>query len=268
MSPDGELTRVLVTVMTYPHPSTKYQELVCTAGITEQGEWVRLYPIDYRYRPSAQKFRKYQWVEIDLAPRGAGSDNRKESRKPRLESIRVIGEPLPTDNAWRARRAIIDRLPHHTVNQLKALYDSERVSLGIVRPRRVVDLEIKPADPEWKPEWQETFNQLRLFGPPPKPLRKIPYSFHYVFECEDSDSPHTAMIEDWELGGLFLHEVERLGSDDKAADSVRKKFLGELCGTTKDTRFFMGTRFPYNTWLVVGVFYPPKISQPDLFKTQ
>jgi hypothetical protein len=168
MSPDGERTRVLVTVMTYPIPSTKYQELVCTAGITEQGEWVRLYPIDYRYRPPAQKFRKYQWIEVDLAPRGAGSDNRKESRKPRLESIRVIGKPLPTHNAWRARRAIIDSLPHHSVNQLKALYDSEQVSLGVVRPRRVLDLMVKPADSEWKPEWQEQYNQLRLFGPPHK----------------------------------------------------------------------------------------------------
>lgn len=53
--------RVLITVMTYPHPSEKYTELVCTAGITAAGEWVRLYPIDYRYRPPEQRFRKYQW---------------------------------------------------------------------------------------------------------------------------------------------------------------------------------------------------------------
>ncbi|MDA0267977.1 MAG: hypothetical protein O2890_14060, partial [Cyanobacteria bacterium] len=38
-------TKVLITVMTYPHPSRGYQELVCTAGITENHEWVRLYPI-------------------------------------------------------------------------------------------------------------------------------------------------------------------------------------------------------------------------------
>lgn len=35
-------TKVLVTVMTYPLPSRGYQELVCTAGVTEDGEWVRL----------------------------------------------------------------------------------------------------------------------------------------------------------------------------------------------------------------------------------
>jgi hypothetical protein len=33
-------TKVLITVMTYPHPSESHQELVCTAGITEAGEWV------------------------------------------------------------------------------------------------------------------------------------------------------------------------------------------------------------------------------------
>ena len=51
-------TKVLIVVMTYPHPSRGYLELVCTAGITEQGEWVRLYPIDYRYRRRDQQFHK------------------------------------------------------------------------------------------------------------------------------------------------------------------------------------------------------------------
>ena len=59
-SPPATRTSVLITVMTYPHPSAQYKEIVCTAGVTEAGEWVRLYPIDYRYRPEAQKFHKYQ----------------------------------------------------------------------------------------------------------------------------------------------------------------------------------------------------------------
>lgn len=73
------------------------------------------------------------------------------------------------------------------------------------------------------------------------------------------------MCEDWELGVLFLKESDRLGSDEAAADSVRKRFLGELCRRDKDTRFFMGTFFPYNIWLVLGVFWPPRIEQPSLF---
>lgn len=258
-------TKVLITVMTYPHPSRGYQELVCTAGITENGEWVRLYPIDYRYRERNQQFKKYQWIEVNLGPKGAGNDNRKESRRPELDSIRLLGEPLNTKQQWRERRAIIDRLPHCTRNQLVAQHEQDRTSLGIVRPTRVLDLEIRPAAPEWKPEWQSLFSQLRLFGPPQKPLRKIPFTFHYVFECEDSNGkPHVAMCEDWELGMLFLNEAARLESEQAAAESVRDKFLGELCREDKDTRFFMGTHFPYNTWLVLGVFWPPKQTQQPL----
>ena len=74
MSVGAERTRVLITVMTYPHPSKQHEELVCTAGVTEDREWVRLYPIDYRYRPRRQQFHKYQWVEVDLWPFGAISE--------------------------------------------------------------------------------------------------------------------------------------------------------------------------------------------------
>ena len=258
-------TIVLITVMTYPLPSRGYQELVCTAGLTQDGEWVRLYPVDHRYRPPCQQFRKYQWIEVELAERGDGNDQRKESRKPSLDSIRLLGEPLDTRNNWEARRLIIDKHPMHTVNELRTLYDQDKTSLGIVRPTRILDLKIEESDPDWKPEWQGVLNQFRLFGSQPKPLAKIPFKFSYVFECKDSSNPHNAMIEDWELGVLYLKEVDRLGDEHKAAESVKHKFLDVLCGSDRDTRFFMGTVYPYNTWIVLGVFWPPKNPQMNLF---
>lgn len=266
MSTKYERTRVLITVMTYPHPSEAYTELVCTAGVTADGEWVRLYPIDYRYRPRYQQFHKYQWIEVGLSPPWRTQDKRRESRRPDLDSIRLIGQPLDTARQWDVRRAIIDQLKHHTVGELEQLYEAEKVSLGIVRPRRILDLEVRPADAEWKPKWRETLKQGNLFEGAPKELRKLPYTFHYVFQCEDDAKPRRAMIEDWELGVLFLKEADRLGSDEMAAESVKKKYLTELCAATRDTRLFMGTRFPYNTWLVLGVFWPPKRRQGRLFR--
>ena len=46
---------------------------------------------------------------------------------------------------------------------------------------------------------------------------------------------------------------------------MKKKFLTEICGEAKDTRFFMGTVFPYNTWVVIGTFWPPRALQETLF---
>lgn len=93
---DRYVEKILITVMTYPHPSRGYQELVCTAGINEQGEWIRLYPIDYRYRPRDKQFRKYQWINVEVERTGHGNDNRPESRHPNLEIIEILGEPLDT----------------------------------------------------------------------------------------------------------------------------------------------------------------------------
>ncbi len=265
MTKPCERTKVLITVMTYPHPSRGHNELICTAGLTESGDWVRLYSIDYRYRPKEQQFKKYQWIEVDLDAKGAGNDDRKESRRPILDTLRLIGKPLSAEKGWEARREIIDKIPNYTLHDLKRQFDLDRTSLGIVKPQRILDLEIRTASSNWKPEWKLLFDQMTLFGPQQKPLSKIPFSFHYIFECEDDTKPHTAMCEDWELGVLFLNEVARLGSEKAAADSVKQKFFNEICAPDRDTSFYMGTFFPYNVWLVLGLYWPPKIAQPKLF---
>ena len=63
-------------------------------------------------------------------------------------------------------------------------------------------------------------------------------------------------ITDWELGVLFLKEVKRLGDEPKAVHSVKQMFFDNLCGSDKDTHFFVGTTLPHNSWIVLGVFYP------------
>jgi hypothetical protein len=37
--------KILITVKAYPTLSGKYGELVCIAGIREDGSWVRIYPM-------------------------------------------------------------------------------------------------------------------------------------------------------------------------------------------------------------------------------
>jgi hypothetical protein len=74
------------------------------------------------------------------------------------------------------------------------------------------------------------------------------------------------MIEDWELGVLWLNEVARLEDGEQAALSVKRKFFDEICSDRKNTLFFMGTVFPYNTWVVLGVFWLPKQIEPEVMQ--
>ena len=84
--------RVLITVKTYPNPSTRYDELVCNAGFLETGEWIRVYPVKFRALPYDQQYSKYDWIELDLVKQT--SDVRQESFRPRLgidEEIKTVG---------------------------------------------------------------------------------------------------------------------------------------------------------------------------------
>ena len=252
-----ERKKVLITVKTYPQPSAKYLELVCTAGMLEDGSFIRLYPIDYRYLPFEKWYGKYQWIEVEVEKNP--KDPRKESFRPNVESISTLGDPLSPARGWAERKTIVLKQPPKSIEQLDELRKTDGVSLGLVRPKRISDFIVEPATEDWKPEQLEEMKQLTLLGPERKPLAKIPFKFSYRFDCDDERcTGHQMMIEDWEVGQLYLREVAKLGDADKAVESVKKKFFGQLCAKSVDTHFFVGTVMKFGSWIVLGVFWPPK----------
>ena len=73
-----ERKRVYIVVKTYPTISTKYAELVCTAGVLEDGSWIRLYPIPFRKLEIEQKYKNILGLAIDVV-RNNSSDFRPET---------------------------------------------------------------------------------------------------------------------------------------------------------------------------------------------
>lgn len=250
--------KVLITVKTYPLPSETYQELVCTAGVLEDGSFIRLYPIDYRYRPYWQWYRKYQWVELEAERNDR--DPRPESYRPFPDTeIRPLGEPLRTSNNWAERKRYVLAKGVQTMCGLRSL-PQNKCSLGIVRPSRVSDFRVEAAERTWKPDWKDLFRQQRLFGPKQKPLEKIPYKFSYVFRCEAPHcGGHTMMIEDWEVGQLYRAMRDKFSSEEVAVEKVRQKFFSQICGAQVETHFFVGTVLSHGTWVVLGAFWPKKV---------
>ena len=247
--------RVLITVKTYPLPSINYNELVCTASVRKDGSFVRLYPIDYRYKPYWQWFKKYQWVELKVG---------KHRRDPRPESFRPIGEikplslPIDLKDNWAERKKYVLAKGVQTMCYFNQKQQSE-VSLGIVRPFEVLDFTIKPTERQWKQKWLAAMNQFSLFGPKRKPLEKIPYKFSYHFICEEPGcNGHRMMIEDWEVGQLYRKMRDKYSDEKVACEKVKEKFYGQICGPDKDTHFFVGTVLQHGTWIILGTFWPKK----------
>lgn len=254
--------KILITVKTYPIPSKKYDELVCTSGVTDAGEFIRLYPINFRDLPYTQQYRKYQWIEV-VAEKYEGRDIRKESYRPDNDSIKILGEPIRSNPGnWSKRAEYVLAMKSQSMEDLYDQQKADRTSLGIFKPKKVTDLVISPDNPEWPPKFLNALKQQRLFEYRQKtlvPPRKVPFKFHYCFECDDQRcrGKHRMMIEDWEVGALFWKMVDMGCSHEEASRKVREKFLNDLCGSDKNTHFYVGTILAYpNTWVVLGVFYP------------
>ena len=90
--------KVLITVKTYPTLSNKYDETVCTAGFRPDGSWIRIYPVPFRKYDEYQRYKKFQWIELDLVRNT--TDKRVESYRPGSEI--TLLEEMGTTNRWDA----------------------------------------------------------------------------------------------------------------------------------------------------------------------
>ncbi len=265
--PDFIQERLLILVKTYPSPSRTYRETTCVAAVTQSGQLRRLFPIPFRLLSGEAQFKKWQWIDarITKAPR----DHRPESFKIDTDSI-AMGEVIPTRSAWSERLAWI--APHlvGSFEQLEARRRASGETLGIIRPVRILKLEITPVrDAEWTEQDKEALLRQGLFDTPEQarrpPLEKLPFDFHYRYECNGPSGTieHRHKLSDWEVGALFRNCRRDHGDGWEAP--FRQKFEHEL--PAKDLLLVMGTihRFP-NQWLIIGLIYPPRTdTQPTLF---
>ena len=213
--------KVLLTVTTYPLPSRSYDELVCTAGILETGEWIRIYPVPLSFLLSQRekgenKLRKYTWLELDLEQRQ--DDFRPESFSPRHYDFRDLEllNRLDTKGNWAVRK---EWCLKEVFTNLDALIEASQKptnkSLAKFKPASVEKLEIEADDREWK----ELRKQRDLFSQDKAPeilIRKLPFKFYYRF-TDDSGKATRMMIEDWEIGQLYWNCLRSTEGDEVAA---------------------------------------------------
>ncbi|HEU5165071.1 MAG TPA: hypothetical protein VFU29_06000 [Chitinophagaceae bacterium] len=272
------VTKVLITVKTYPTISTKYEELVCTAGFREDGTWIRIYPIQYRKKAYAEQYKKYQWIEIDLIKNN--SDFRPESYRPISHDTetKILEEIEPDGASWDERRKLVLKKVYTNLTELIAEAKDRSVctSLAVFKPAEIIDVKIKPSERDWSKEKLATLQQLSIFDSikteKPEVIRKLPYEFSYVFK-DDNAKQATLMIEDWEIGQLYWNCLRRHeGNEAEACADVKYKYFNDFA-KTKDLHLYLGTAQTFhlvspNPFLVIGTFHPkfPKIDpQGKLF---
>lgn len=263
-------TKVLITVKTYPVASTTYDELVCTAGMREDGTWIRIYPVPFRKLDYEKQYEKYRWIEVDLVKNT--SDFRPESYRPRdiddENTIRSL-EKLDTSNNWKKRKEIVLQHVYDDLTKLiaEAKDKNIRTSLAVFKPTEIIDFVWEEVDRDWKPKQKAALKQGNLFLDKSKDdfrvVNKLPYKFSFIFK-DVNGKKSKLMIEDWEVGALYWNSLRRKNYNEaEACKDVWKKYF-ENFAKTKDLYFFLGTtkvhhaRNAPNPFVIIGAFYPKK----------
>jgi hypothetical protein len=271
---------VFIVVKTYPTLSKKYDELVCTAGVLDNGSWVRIYPLPFRKLDYENRYKKYQWIELSLT---------KNTSDPRPESYRAIDpeaielkQSVGTAKAWQERKSILfEKNTFYTnLTELIAKANSNELSLAIFKPQKLIDFIIEKVEREWDKEClahlKERSKQFTLFDLQKEEevqkefsrVDKLPYKFSYKF-LDDAGKESTLMIEDWEIGMLYWNCLKSSDNDEELAlKKVKEKYLTDFL--TKDIYLFLGTTRQFHSWasnpfVIVGVFYPPFDKSPEQF---
>ncbi|WP_038164604.1 hypothetical protein [Verrucomicrobium sp. BvORR106] len=269
--------RILITVKTYPTLSRKYGETVCTAGVREDGSWVRLYPVPFRRLHEEEQYKKYDWVECDVVR--SKKDPRPETHHPVDMKQMVTAGHVGTSDNWHTRRKLLLQQAK-VYTRLQTLIDgakSNQISLAIFKPTKVrAFIWEEEEERQWNPtkiaEMRARVDQGDLFSEEAwresfSLVPKLPYSFSYRFEDEAGKASELQVL-DWEAGALYWNCLRRCHNNEKQAlEKVREKYFGDF--TRKDLHFFLGTTQEYhfrapNPWVIIGVLPIPYEDQMHL----
>lgn len=249
ISPSGESEAVILIKAT-PQISKRHRETVCCAAVDLYGNWLRLYPVSFRYLEDGQKFQRWDCVKFRWRlPR---DDRRIESRRIDQDTLIISGELKQKE-----RHNFLSNL---IVTSLDKEYQKGR-SLALL------DAEIKEFYYEKKSE-DELLSQelkLRFLHDQPDllntrhliPISPVPYKFKYRYRTEDGNREGTC--QDWETDTTFF-KWKNLYGEKTALELMVKRFGEEI--PKSGILLAMGTHSRrQNQWLINGIIQHKKSNQ-------
>ncbi len=268
--------KIFILVKTYPNLSVQYDETVCTAGLHENGKWVRIYPVPFRLFEKDKRYKKYQWVNVKLQRNTR--DYRRESYRP-VSEFELL-ERVGTEDKWAERRKILSGVPvyydrQELIDKAQKGAPEQKISLAMFKPTKILNfswekdsrkldknklhkLETRKAQTDFFLSEKDIKYQI-------KHVKKLPYTFFYEF-CDMEGKKSKMMIEDWEIGALFWNCLKK--HDERTAlQKVKQKYLDEFLKS--DLHLILGTTHRHhntapNPFVIIGVYHPPVIRPESL----
>lgn len=236
------MIKLLLLAITYPEYSNKNLKYsICMSGITENGKFLRIFPIPfYYYLRNEELFKKYNWIQCECRKSG---DKRKESYKVNCKSIDLIEKSSKNE---------LKKVLYENLSSLEELKKENDISIGLLKPK-VKEINFF-ASKERLIRKKKLDSQLTLFNSNRLGDNYIPYFIKFDFFCEKSNgcTGHSIICEDIKFWKFIKKEIESRNSISEIKVKVFNNYISDLINDPT-TIFMMGTHYLYKTWLIISI---------------
>jgi hypothetical protein len=258
--PGSEKTlELMVNCKTYPAVSTKYIETVCTGGVQADGQFVRLYPVPFRFLDAEEQYGRWDVIRVQ-AYRDA-KDKRPESwhLAPGMPITKI--DRIDTERSrWEWMRKTV-----HTSTQYMT---DNGITNGCVEIEPI-ELYWKPDSTEWTPTQRAVINQGNLFATKQQfenISERVPWQFRLKFRERNSRREDDAKVLAWSYYEGFRREarqVDDLSALNKIADKIRRSIFNP----EKTVFAIFGTHSRFGHWMISSLYHvPTEIIETDFRK--
>ncbi|WP_430453675.1 hypothetical protein [Rhodopirellula europaea] len=231
--------------------SKKYTETVCTGGVQPTGEFVRLYPIPFRFLPTEMRYKRWDIIEVDVY---------KSSKDPRPESWHLVpGSPIDVIEHVASERRRWEWM-HPTVFESRQTMEEMELTNGCVQ---IEPLEFfhKTDDKEWSESQKAVIRQGDLFATEDEMRaigERVPYQFRLRFREVSTGIVDERKVLAWSYytGYLRLHSSGKSKLD--ALDVVTERVKASIFNPKRAVYAIFGTHSRFGHWMISGLYHVPK----------
>lgn len=257
--PESEQTiELMVNCKTYPAVSTKYVETVCTGGVRATGEFVRLYPVPFRFLDTEEQYDRWDVIRVRAY---------RDTKDPRPESWHFI----PGTQIEKLRRITTDKRRwdwmKKTVHDSAEAMEAKGVTNGCVEVEPI-EFYWKPDSKEWTPNQLSVIQQGDLFATKEQMqglADRVPWQFRLKFREKVTGRVDDGKVLAWSYYQGFRRARSECLSDAEALEKIAEKVKQSIFNPERTVFAIFGTHSRFGHWMISSLYHvPTTIIEKDL----
>jgi len=249
--PESERTiELLVNCKTYPAVSSKYVETVCTGGVQTTGEFVRLYPVPFRFLDATEQYSRWDVIRVRVY---------RDSRDTRPESwhieagtqIEVVESITTEKRRWEWMRK--------TVHESAAAMEAKGLTNGCVKIEPI-QLYWKADPKEWTPSQLNVIQQGDLFATKEQMQEhadRVPWQFRLKYREANTGREDDGKVLAWSYYQGFRRARKEEVSDEAALERIAQKVRESIFNPDKTVFAILGTHSRFGNWMISSLYHVP-----------